>query len=190
MNEEKYPFLEKLLSDFLYEEEANISRNKVIAVGTVLALATLIWTAEVFAKHSSHSSHSSHGSHGSHSSHTSGAYHRSHVSHISHTSHTSSVDHSSHASYVDHDSHASHASHGSAAVRHTSHASVGVGTGASHVNSGVSELYPETYPGTHPNVSAPTVEQPLPEGIIDIRIPKIPPDSPPLSELDGGGKLR
>lgn len=162
MGENRYPSFEKLLTDFLYEEEANISRSKIIAVGTILALATVFLTTDVLAKHyshSSHSSHGSHGSHGSHSSHTSGDYHRSHVSHVSHTSHTSSTDHSSHASSIGHTNHsssvvghssngssvhASHASHGSAAVSHTSHASAThVSVGASHSNSGVSEFLPD-----------------------------------------------
>ena len=34
MSENKYPSFESLLSDFLYEEEANISRKKIVAVGT------------------------------------------------------------------------------------------------------------------------------------------------------------
>ena len=184
--ESKYPALERILSDFLYEEEANISRKKVVAIGTMLALATILLTTEAFAKHSSHSSHGSHGSHGSHSSHGSGDYHRSHVSHTSHTSHTSSTGHASHSSSIDHASHAStsysehasHASHGSAAVNHASHASVG----ASHVNSGISDVLPDNSVDVPETGLLPDVE--LPEDVIDIRVPLIPPDSPSMSELD------
>ena len=37
-----FPFLPKAISDFLYEEEANISRKKLISVGTLLAIATIL----------------------------------------------------------------------------------------------------------------------------------------------------
>ena len=49
--ENKYLALEKIFSDFLYEEEANISRKRVVAIGTILALATVFLTTEAYAKH-------------------------------------------------------------------------------------------------------------------------------------------
>ena len=150
----------KSISDFLYEEEANIDRKKIISVGTMLALATIFMATDVFAKHGSHSSHGSHGSHGSHSS---GSGHSSHSS-------------SNHANHGSHESHASHTSHGSSYAAHTSHVSAvrNEFTAPIHSNSGVASIFDATS-GTVPNTAAPTE---LLEGVIDIRIPLTPPDSP------------
>ncbi len=83
MADEKFPKIKKSIETFLYEEEGNITRNKVIAVGSMLIIMGLLFGTEVYAGHSSHSSHRSH------SSSRSGGSHESHVSHTSHTSHSS-----------------------------------------------------------------------------------------------------
>lgn len=81
------------ISKFLFDEEGNITRNKVLQIGSMLILMGLILCQDAFAAHRSHSSHSSHSSHKSHSSSSGG-----HSSHVSHVSHTSSTTHSSHSS--------------------------------------------------------------------------------------------
>ena len=150
----------KSISDFLYEEEANIDRKKIISVGTMLALAAIFMATDVFAKHGSHSSHSSHSSH---------------VSGSGHSSHSSSY-HTNHGSHESHESHESHASHESSYATHTSHASAvrNIYTAPTHSNSGAASIYDGTS-GTAPNAIEPTE---VPEGVIDIRIPLTPPDSP------------
>ena len=89
-----FPKVKKSITDFLYEEEGNIPRNKLLTLGSMILLLSILYADEAFAGHRSHSSHSSHGSHGS-SSH--GSSHGSHSSHESHSSHQS-VSHSSHGS--------------------------------------------------------------------------------------------
>jgi cytoskeletal protein RodZ len=114
--ENKFPNLDNLkqsIENFLFEEEGNITRNKVLMIGSVIILLGIIWAEEAFAAHRSHSSHSSHrshssgsgghSSHSSHVSHSSGAgYHSSHSSHSSgyHSSHSSGY----HSSYAPHSS--------------------------------------------------------------------------------------
>ena len=102
MSESLMPKIKKSIEDFLYEEEGNITRNRVLMIGSMMLIMGAILSIDVFAAHGSHKSHSSHKSHRSHSSHSSGAYHRSHVSHTSHSSST----HNSHSS-----GHSSHSSH-------------------------------------------------------------------------------
>lgn len=79
-NNNIFPSVKKTISDFLYEEEANISRGKILSIGSLMIIVSiLLMTEDVFAGHRSHSSHSSHRSHSSHSSHTSST-HASHAS--------------------------------------------------------------------------------------------------------------
>lgn len=87
MKNEIVPKIKKSIEDFLYEEEGNITRKKVLTVGSMMLIMGVIMSIDAFASHSSHKSHSSHSSHKSSSS---GSGHSSHVSHVSHTSHSSS----------------------------------------------------------------------------------------------------
>ena len=105
-NEEIFPKIQKNISDFLNEEEGNISRSKVIMVGSIMVILGAILADSIIAsaKHGSHGSHGSQGSHGSHassahSSHISGESHSNHYSHESHASHASHVS-STHSSYT------------------------------------------------------------------------------------------
>lgn len=84
-----FPTLAESLTDYIYDEEGNISRNKMLAVGSMILLLSMIYSTDVFAGHSSHRSHSSHSSHSSGSSGSRYYYHESHVSHQSHVSHSS-----------------------------------------------------------------------------------------------------
>ena len=58
--EKLIPKINKKISDFLYEEEGNISRGKILTVGSLLLIAGIIFADEVYGAHRSHSSHSSH----------------------------------------------------------------------------------------------------------------------------------
>lgn len=84
-----FPTIRKSITNFLYEEEANISRSKMLTLGSLIVLVgVLLINDDVFAGHRSHSSHASHASHSS-GSYTKGG-HVSHESHVSHVSHASS----------------------------------------------------------------------------------------------------
>lgn len=104
----QFPEIKKSIQNYLYEEEGNITRNKLLMVGSLAVIMSVLFALDAEAGHRSHSSHSSHRS----SSHGSG--HGSHVSHQSHQSHQSGSGHSSHSS-----GHSSHSS-GSAAHSNTS----------------------------------------------------------------------
>lgn len=108
MKKINFPKVKSELQDFLYEEEGNVSRSKIITVGTLVMMATILSTYEAFAKHHSHSSHVSHGSHVSHNDHGSHGSHSSHSAHSNHNSHSNN--HSYHSNHVMHGSHSSHTS--------------------------------------------------------------------------------
>lgn len=82
-NKEIFPAITRALSDYLSDEEGNITRNRVISVGAMVIVLGMLCSMDVFARHGSHGSHSSHSSHGS------GSYVRSHSNHFSHSSHAS-----------------------------------------------------------------------------------------------------
>lgn len=98
MKNEIIPKIKHSIEDFLFEEEGNITRNKILTVGSMMILMGIVLSTEVFAGHSSHKSHSSHSSHSSGSS-------GGHSSHVSHSSHTSSA--------------STHSSHGNTAATHS-----------------------------------------------------------------------
>ena len=111
MAESIFPHIKKSIEDFMYDEEGNIPRSKVLSIGSMLLVLGLLLGDDAFAAHRSHSSHSPHSSHNSGSNSSS---HGSHVSHQSHVSHSSAANtHASHSSAIS--DHASHASHSNAA---------------------------------------------------------------------------
>ena len=55
MDDKKFPKIKKSIEDFIYEEEGNIPRNKVVALGTMILVMSLLMYDEVFAGHRSHS---------------------------------------------------------------------------------------------------------------------------------------
>ena len=71
MSEKLVPKIKNSIEDFLYEEEGNITRNKILSVGSMMLIMGVLLATEAFAAHTSHRSHSSHSSHKSHSSHSS-----------------------------------------------------------------------------------------------------------------------
>lgn len=92
MASEKFPNIIKSIENYLTDEEGNITRNKILTIGSLAMILGIIYSMDVYAKHGSH------GSHGSHSSHSSTSYIKSHTNHFSHNSHES---HSSHVSSTD-----------------------------------------------------------------------------------------
>ena len=88
-----FPEIKKEVKDFLSEEEGNISRSKILTIGSLIVMMSVLLMDEVFAAHSSHSSHSSHYSSG-HGSHVSHASHESHASHASSSSNSYDYDYS------------------------------------------------------------------------------------------------
>lgn len=115
----KFPHIQEAITNFLYDEEGNIPRNKVLTIGAMVIVLGILMTDDVFAGHRSHSSHTSHSSHGSHSS--GSGEHISHQSHVSHTSHVSSssggLGHSSGSTggTAAHGDHANHVTHNNVA---------------------------------------------------------------------------
>lgn len=97
MGELFFPKIHRSISDFLYEEEGNIPRSKMLMVGSMVLLLGILYAQDAFAAHKSHSSHRSHSSHSSHRS-GSGS-HSSHQSHQSHVSHSNNA-HNSHSSHA------------------------------------------------------------------------------------------
>ena len=85
----QFPEIQKSIQNYLYEEEGNITRNKLLMVGSLAVVMSVLFAMDASAAHGSH------GSHGSHSSHSSS----SHASHASHESHVSSTTHSSSGSF-------------------------------------------------------------------------------------------
>ena len=103
-NKVYFPEIKKKIESFMYEEDGNITRNKILTVGSMILIMGFVMYSDIFAAHSSHRSHSSHSS-----SKSSSANHSSHTSHSSHSSskggsgyasHSSSSSHSSAGSYT------------------------------------------------------------------------------------------
>ena len=45
------PKIHRKISDFLYEEEGNVSRGKILTVGSLLLIAGILFADEVFGAH-------------------------------------------------------------------------------------------------------------------------------------------
>ena len=79
MMTDKFPKLEKSIEDFLLDEEGNIPRSKILAVGSMMMVLSVLFTQNVYATHYSHQSHRSHYSHGN----TNSSHGNTHSSHSS-----------------------------------------------------------------------------------------------------------
>lgn len=112
-----FPDIPKSISDYLYEEEGNITRNKLLMVGSMAVVMSILFSLDADAGHGSHKSHKSHNSHSSgarintnstqgiisHSNNSNGtAYHINSIKHGQHHSHISRHNsaHGSHQSHV------------------------------------------------------------------------------------------
>lgn len=97
-----FPKVNKALTDFLNDEDGNISRKRLVSIGSFILLMSIMNYDAVLA-------HGSHVSHSSHESHSSTSYIRDHTNHSSHS------DHGSHSSHNSHTSHSNTASHSNSA---------------------------------------------------------------------------
>lgn len=171
-----FPDIPKSISDYLYEEEGNITRNKLLMVGSLSVVLSVLFALEAEAGHGSHKSHKSH------TSHSSGVHTQTDNSHNSHSSssHTNSIKQTSHSNATHYAHHVSHSSHRSKPpVAHGSHNSH-----QSHTNGAPSHT--NTTPPAHTNHSShsnsfPKVLTPkrsanslLPESVDLIKNPSIP----------------
>ena len=112
MSDSIFPHIKKSIEDFVSDQEGNIPRNKVLTIGSMMLILSVLLADDAFAKHRSHSSHRSHKSHRS----------GGHVSHFSHKSGTTHSNHSSHSNHSNHSSHSSHSNtHASHSNTHSSH---------------------------------------------------------------------
>ncbi|MDE7389331.1 MAG: zinc transporter 7, partial [Lachnospiraceae bacterium] len=116
MDDFNFPKLKRELINFIDDQEGNVTRNKILTIGSLIILLSVL-TTDAYAGHRSHSSHSSH---------SSTSYHRSHVSHTSSRgSHSNRSLHGSHNSHTSHNNtHSSHASHSNTHSSHASHSNV------------------------------------------------------------------
>lgn len=87
----KFPKIEKAITDFLNDEDGNITRNRLVTIGSLILLMSILSIDTV-------SAHESHSSHSSHESHSSTSYIRDHTNHVSHSDHGSHSSHTSHSS--------------------------------------------------------------------------------------------
>lgn len=77
-----FPAAKRSIANYINDEEGNISRNKLVTVGSAVILMGLIVLLDgcTYVSHISHTSGTSHRSSGSHRSHSSHSSHRSHSS--------------------------------------------------------------------------------------------------------------
>ena len=108
--EDLFPHVKKTVEDFLFDEEGNIPRSKILTIGSMMIVLSLLLPENTV---SAHRSHSSHRTHSTHSSHRSGG-HATHYTHSSHTTHSNGhYTHSTHGTHSTHSSHSNgHTSHG------------------------------------------------------------------------------
>lgn len=100
--EDKFPKIKKSIQDFFDDQDGSITRNKVLMIGGMVMVLSMLIADDVYAAHRTHYTHrthsthrSSNGVHGSHSNHySSHSTHNNHATHNSHDSHTSHVSYS------------------------------------------------------------------------------------------------
>lgn len=161
MDKNKFPLIDRSISDFLFEEEANISRKKIISVGTLLVLATIMMTTDAFARHGSHGSHGSHSSHSSSTTHFNG--HFSHESHESHASHASTT-----------------IGPGVDSVPRDTNSGVSPSDGINGGASSSGNTAPSNGISSGSTAGSVASTNDVPDGMIDIRVPLTPPNSPSM----------
>ena len=116
-----YPHIERSLSNFLFDEEGNIPRNKILLIGPLVIVLSMLLSESIFAKHRTHSTHRTHNSHRS-NGHTTHYTHTTHSTHVTHsTSHGTHTTHSTHGTHSTHSNHSNHATHNTHST-HSSHA--------------------------------------------------------------------
>ena len=113
-----FPHVKHSVEDFMFDEEGNIPRSKILAIGSMMIVLSLMLTEKAFAAHRTHSSHRTHSTHRTHSSHSSGG-HTTHYTHSTHSTHgthsTHSNTHSTHSTHSNHATHSNHSTHSNGA---------------------------------------------------------------------------
>ena len=61
--DELFPHVKHSLEDFMFDEEGNIPRSKILAIGSMMIVLSLMLTEKAFAAHRTHSSHRTHSTH-------------------------------------------------------------------------------------------------------------------------------
>lgn len=102
--DELFPHVKHSLEDFMFDEEGNIPRSKILAIGSMMIVLSLMLTEKAFAAHRTHSSHRTHSTHRTHSSHRSGG----HTTHYTHSTHSTHGTHSTHSNHATHSNHSTH----------------------------------------------------------------------------------
>ena len=159
-----FPKIKKEISDFMFEEEGNIPRNKLLGLSSMILLLSLLYATDAFAGHRSHSSHQSHSSHRS-----SGGGHSSHYSHSSHSNHGNThYSHSNHSSHTSHTSHGSHIAH----ANYPGHSNTITATAApvTHQNVTAAPKPTATPKPTEEIITIPSIQKPQPN---DFTMPEI-----------------
>ena len=116
--EELFPHVKHSVEDFLFDEEGNIPRSKILAVGSMIIVLSLMFAEKSFAAHRSHSTHRTHSSHrsGGHTTHYTHTTHaNSHSTHNTHSTHSTHSTHNTHSNHATHTTHSNHSTHSNAA---------------------------------------------------------------------------
>lgn len=165
-----FPDIPKSISDYLYEEEGNITRNKLLMIGSMAVIMSVLFALEADAGHGSHKSHKSHNSHSSgvrantnstqgiisHSNNSNGtAYHINSIKRGQHHSHSSRHNSRAHGSHQSHVSGSTPSHTNTTPPAHSNH--------SSHSNNLPRVLTPQK-----------SANASLPESVDLIKIPSIP----------------
>ena len=113
-----FPHVHQSIKDFMFEEEANIPRSKVLTIGAMMLVLSFYMIDNAFASHRTHSTHSTHRTHSSHrnNGHTTHYTHNSHSVHNNHSTHTTHATHSTQTTHTTHNTHTTHATHSSVSI--------------------------------------------------------------------------
>jgi hypothetical protein len=148
----KFPTIKKSIEDFIEDEDGNITRSKLVVIGTMIMVMSIMLSIDGYTKH---------GSHGSHSSHSSTSYVRSHTSHESHSNH------GSHASHASHTSHSNTASHSNSL--YSAEGDVSYGPSVSSIPS-----VHGTVQTSSPNANAVVANTTSSSAVLNASLPKVP----------------
>ena len=106
MSDFLFPHINESIENFLFDEEGNIPRSKILVIGSMLIIMGLLLSEDVYAAHRTHRTHSTHRTHYTHRS----GGHMTHNTHSTHSTHVSST-HSTHSNHSTHSTHSNHGTH-------------------------------------------------------------------------------
>ncbi|MDO5133839.1 MAG: His-Xaa-Ser repeat protein HxsA3, partial [Eubacteriales bacterium] len=58
--EELFPHVKHSVEDFLFDEEGNIPRSKILTIGSMMIVLSMLLTEKAFAGHRTHYTHRTH----------------------------------------------------------------------------------------------------------------------------------